>query len=103
MGLLLSLGVLDMAETTRLTAFFSGSVQGVGFRFTTQNIASRLPVTGYVKNLLDGRVELVAEGERSAIEGLMSGIRSELGRGIENEEFSWENPSSEFRKFDIQY
>ena len=42
--------------------YFSGHVQGVGFRYTTRSVASRFAVTGYVRNLPDGRVELVAEG-----------------------------------------
>lgn len=75
----------------------------MGFRFTTQNIASRLPVAGYVKNLRDGRVELVAEGGRKAIEDLLSGVHSELGKGIKHEDTSWEKASGEFQGFSIRY
>ena len=46
----------------RRTCHFSGRVQGVGFRYTVQNIAQQYNVHGYVKNLPDGRVELVMEG-----------------------------------------
>ena len=92
-----------MAESTRLTAFFSGSVQGVGFRYTTQSIASRLLVSGYVKNLADGRVELLAEGEREDIEKLLSRIRSELGSGIQDVDTTWGTPSGESRGFAIRY
>jgi acylphosphatase len=102
-GTQLSLGSLEMAEITRLTAFFSGSVQGVGFRYTTQSIASRLSVSGYVKNLTDGRVELVAEGERTEIEQLLSEIRSELGAGIQNVDTKWDAPAGESRGFSIRY
>lgn len=48
--------------------FVSGEVQGVGFRFFTQRIAAQHQVTGYVRNLADGRVEALAQGEHAAIE-----------------------------------
>ena len=47
--------------------FISGLVQGVGFRFFTQRAAARHQVVGYVKNLPDGRVEALAEGEENAV------------------------------------
>lgn len=47
--------------------FISGLVQGVGFRFFTQRAAARHQVVGYVKNLEDGRVEALAEGEEQAV------------------------------------
>ncbi len=46
---------------------FSGRVQGVGFRYTTNRIARNYPVQGYVKNLPDGTVELMAEGEEDQV------------------------------------
>ncbi len=48
--------------------FISGTVQGVGYRFFTQRVAARHQVLGYVRNLKDGRVEIFAEGEDSAVE-----------------------------------
>lgn len=48
--------------------FITGRVQGVGFRYFTQRIAAKHQVTGYVKNLTDGRVEAFAEGTRTDIE-----------------------------------
>ncbi len=47
----------------------SGEVQGVGFRFFAQSVASRHQVRGYVTNLKDGRVEVLAEGNARAVEG----------------------------------
>ncbi|HEV3471282.1 MAG TPA: acylphosphatase [Pyrinomonadaceae bacterium] len=49
--------------------FISGEVQGVGFRFFTQRVAARHQVVGYVRNLEDGRVEVLAEGTPESIEG----------------------------------
>ena len=50
--------------------FISGEVQGVGFRFFAQRVAARHQVAGYVRNLRDGRVEVLAEGTPESIEGL---------------------------------
>jgi len=53
-----------------LHAFISGEVQGVGFRMHTLRIARTLRVTGWVRNSFDGRVEIVAEGPKNALEEL---------------------------------
>jgi acylphosphatase len=55
----------------------SGMVQGVGFRYFAQRAARRLDLTGYVRNLRDGRVEVLATGEEKSLEAL----RTELLRG----------------------
>ncbi|HYN83668.1 MAG TPA: acylphosphatase [Pyrinomonadaceae bacterium] len=52
----------------------SGDVQGVGFRFFTQRVAARHQVTGYVRNLADGRVEAYAEGTPEGVEGFKHDI-----------------------------
>ncbi len=54
---------------------FKGSVQGVGFRFTSNNIAKRYGVTGYVKNLPNGNVELLAQGDPDDIKGLIADLK----------------------------
>ncbi len=73
-------------KRSRLQIFYSGNVQGVGFRYTTKGVAAGYEVTGLVRNLPDGRVELVAEGTRNELEAFRQGIRdSGLGSGIEDE------------------
>lgn len=64
-----------MAELVRRVVFFSGRVQGVGFRMATAGLARDYAVTGYVRNLDDGRVELVAEGAAAEVEGLLTRVR----------------------------
>jgi acylphosphatase len=82
--------------------FYSGRVQGVGFRYTAKNVAMGYEVTGTVRNLADGRVELVAEGLKDELEAFQEGIReSGLGGFISNEETKWEDPKGEFRGFGI--
>ena len=83
--------------------FYSGRVQGVGFRYTTKNVAMGFEVTGAVRNLPDGRVELIAEALRDELEGFRSAIReSGLGSFIANEQIAWEEPKGEFRGFEIR-
>lgn len=64
-------------ETLAKRFFVSGSVQGVGFRYFAERVASRLGVAGYVKNLPDGRVEVYAIGTAAQLDAL----NGELGRG----------------------
>ena len=66
----------------RRTVLFSGRVQGVGFRYTTEAIAARFDVTGFVRNLPDGRVELVAEGTRDQLNRLQNAVESDMGSYI---------------------
>ena len=65
--------------------FYDGRVQGVGFRFTTRQVARGYEVTGWVRNLPDGRVELEAAGEPEEVEAFLKGIRNgPLGSNIRN-------------------
>jgi len=66
----------------RREVWYEGRVQGVGFRYTTRRIADRFHVTGFVKNLPDGRVYLVAEGAVDEVERFLSAVSAELGRYI---------------------
>lgn len=64
-----------MAERVRVALVVSGRVQGVAFRQSTAEEAARLGLTGFVRNLPDGRVEAEAEGERAAVERLVAWCR----------------------------
>ena len=85
----------------RLHVFFSGTVQGVGFRYTVLTAAGRHPVTGWVRNRSDGRVELVAEGTESALEKFLSDIQSQMSGYIDSMQRTWEATTSEFGDFKI--
>jgi len=86
----------------RLRIFYSGRVQGVGFRYTTRSVATGFEVTGTVRNLPDGRVELVAEGVRDELEAFRSAIQdSEVGGLIRQEEAEWGDAEGRFRGFEI--
>lgn len=80
---------------------FSGDVQGVGFRWRTLDAARDCEVTGFVRNLADGRVEVVAEGERSEVEAFVEVVSTRLRRHIRAAETSWGAATGEFAKFDV--
>ncbi len=63
--------------TVRKHFYFSGRVQGVGFRYQACRLARSLGLTGYVRNLWDGRVELEAQGEEAAVQRLVSMLRGQ--------------------------
>jgi len=86
----------------RLQVFYSGRVQGVGFRYTVKTLARGFEVMGVVRNLQDGRVELIVEGERNELEAFRRAIQdSELGHFVRGEEKSWMEAKNEFRGFEI--
>ena len=69
-----------------MQVFYEGRVQGVGFRYTARRVASGFDVAGFVRNLPDGRVELVASGEPAEVDDFLAAMRdSELAGHIENE------------------
>jgi acylphosphatase len=84
----------------RRRVHYSGHVQGVGFRFTSHRIAQGFNVGGYVRNLPDGRVEVVVEGEPSAVDGYLEALRTELDHHIrfvsESPELPGDPPYPEF-------
>jgi acylphosphatase len=61
---------------------YSGRVQGVGFRYTTERMAADYPIDGYVKNLPDGAVEVVAEGEAKQVDAFLAAVASQMARYI---------------------
>ncbi len=85
-----------------MQVFYSGAVQGVGFRYTARSVATGFEVTGTVRNLADGRVELVAEGTKDELDAFRQAIRqSGLEHFIRNEDVSWNEASGDFRGFEI--
>jgi acylphosphatase len=80
---------------------YSGDVQGVGFRATTAAIARNHPVTGYVKNLADGRVELYVEGSPAAVKTFLQAVRDRWKRNIDREQTEEQTPAGKYRRFEI--
>lgn len=88
-------------EPIRRRVIYSGTVQGVGFRYTTRMTATRYQVTGFVRNLPDGTVELVAEGAASELDRFQDALSSVLGDYIESVKMDETSASGAFRSFDI--
>ena len=88
---------------SRAHVFYSGRVQGVGFRFTVASIADDLGVLGWVRNLPDGRVEAVSEGEEKKVKKFLDEVAAEFNRYIVNADINWETPTKEFKDFAITF
>jgi acylphosphatase len=86
----------------RLNVFYSGRVQGVGFRYTVKTVAAGFEITGFIRNLPDGRVELAAEGTREELTAFHEAI---IGAGlagfIRDEQVIWADAKNEFSGFEI--
>lgn len=82
---------------------FTGHVQGVGFRFTTCDVAQPFDVTGFVRNLPDGRVELVAEGEPPELDAFLAAVSNVMGGLVRDTEIADADARGEFERFDIRY
>ncbi|MBS7645850.1 MAG: acylphosphatase [Candidatus Bathyarchaeia archaeon] len=88
----------------RTHIYISGQVQGVFFRYETRRVAKELGVSGWVRNLPDGRVEVVAEGEEESIEKLIQFCRrGPPAAKVTNVEVKYEEPKGENRNFIIIY
>jgi acylphosphatase len=86
----------------RMHIYYSGRVQGVGFRYTVKAVATGFEVSGTVRNLPDGRVELAAEGAREELEAFRKAIQdSEVGGFVRQEAVAWGEAKNEFRGFEI--
>lgn len=90
------------AGEQRREVLYRGMVQGVGFRYTTQHIAGRFRVAGYVQNLRDGRVRLVVEGREGELDRFLAAVSAEMGPYIDEVEQETIPPTGEFRQFEIR-
>lgn len=88
-------------EATRRHCFFEGRVQGVGFRYTTRNISISYDVTGFVRNLSDGRVELVAEGPDEQVSAFIDDVRDRMRSYIRDAVVEDEPASGQYVHFII--
>ena len=95
----MSEGVSD--QLIRRTSLFSGRVQGVGFRYTAQSIARGFEVKGIVRNLADGRVELIAEGEKDEIDRFLAEIHEKMEGNIKQRNDNDAPPTGEFQDFRV--
>jgi acylphosphatase len=78
----------------RKRVLYSGQVQGVGFRYTTRELARGFAVTGFVRNLPDGRVELVAEGEADEVTDFLDALAERMASYVESHTIHDEPPAA---------
>jgi acylphosphatase len=85
-----------------MTVLYTGNVQGVGFRYTAKTVAAGFVIVGRIRNLPDGRVELIAEGLMDELNSYRSALRdSGLAGFIKDEQVQWDDAQNQFCNFEI--
>jgi acylphosphatase len=86
----------------RMTVHYTGNVQGVGFRYTAKTVAAGFEVVGRIRNLPDGRVELIVEGLVEELNAYRTALHDAgLAGFIRDEQIQWEDAQNQFRNFEI--
>ena len=86
----------------RREVYYTGHVQGVGFRYTAQGVARQFPVTGSVRNLPDGRVELIVEGESAELDAFLQAVANRMQGYIHRAQVATLAASGEFDDFTVR-
>ncbi len=87
----------------RREIYFTGRVQGVGFRYTARDIAADFAVAGFVRNLDDGRVHLIAEGESAEIDAFLARLATRMQPNIRHVDQRMSESTGEFTAFEIRF
>lgn len=87
----------------QLHVFYSGRVQGIGFRYTVLDIACQQKVCGWVKNLDDARVEVLAQASEDVLKDFLQQINQHFSRYIQDVNIEWLASSGEFSGFQIKF
>jgi len=93
---------MSESMTHHILVFFEGRVQGVGFRYTTYQVAKGFELRGFVKNLPDGRVQLELEGDKKECHAFIEALEDEMVGYIRSKEISEMTREAEFSTFDIR-
>lgn len=94
---------MSQLEQQRREVYYSGRVQGVGFRFTVRAIAGRFAVSGFVRNMPDGRVHLVVEGSAGEIDRFLDAIQAEMRHYIAATQQIAGPATGRFHSFEIRH
>ena len=87
----------------RAHIYFIGNVQGVGFRYVTQRLASNLGLVGWVKNLPNGQVEVIAEGDEGTIQELLAQLQENFRGSIKDYKVNFQDTYNQFNSFEITH
>lgn len=91
-------------ELTTVHIMITGTVQGVGFRYYTRRLASSLGLTGFVKNLASGEVEIEAEGEKQKIQELVHDLQTkDMAEYISDLKIEWSDYKNKYHDFTISF
>lgn len=89
---------------SRVHVFVSGRVQGVAYRYFVERRAAEIPVTGWVRNLRDGRVEIMAEGDKADLESFLGFLRQgPRMANVDDLDILWEDYRGEYENFRIEF
>ena len=95
---------IDLPEQSGFTGVVTGRVQGVGFRYFVARAARGLGLSGYVRNLRDGAVQVAAAGDRAALESLAAFLEEgPPGAVVESVELDWSSPPEVTGAFDVRF
>jgi acylphosphatase len=93
----------DSKSAQRREVHYSGHVQGVGFRYSVRQLASGFEVAGFIRNLPDGRVQLVAEGSARDLTRLHDAIAAKMAAYVRDAAVDVRPATGEFAGFEIRY
>ena len=94
---------MDVMSKIAKHVIYSGQVQGVGFRFTSERIARRYDIAGFVKNLPSGQVEMVVQGKKRDVEDYLGEIDDTFGGGITDKKVEDISVKDKYVSFNIAY
>jgi len=83
--------------------YYSGRVQGIGFRYTARSIAAGRRVTGFVRNLPDGRVHLIVEGAPDEVQAFIDSLEADIGTYIRDAQVTVRPATGRFEGFEIRF
>jgi len=94
----------ELSSPTEIHAYISGRVQGVNFRYHIRHKANELKLSGYARNLDDGRVEILAQGSQIDLYNLIDYIGSNPGLSyVTGIDINWQKPRESFNSFHIRF
>ncbi len=95
---------MQQNELKSLYAIVHGRVQGVGFRYSTVIKAQQLRITGYTRNMFDGKVEVIAEGPYNKLKELLSWLHKGPPMSyVTNVDYNYTKHSGNYKSFSVQY
>jgi acylphosphatase len=92
-----------MAAAVTKLVHYSGRVQGVGFRYTTMHVARAFDVVGYVKNLPDGRVEVLAQGDGREVQAFLDALERQMSGYIRDTQVSDTTAGVDYAEFRVAF